>query len=227
MAAPHPLDRPVWSALSMRQRMLSHGDHRALRMDQDYGPFAASVDDSPAALAALADLIPPASNVVLLQAGDAPVPPGARIERSALGLQMIAEELAAAPNDSRIERLGDSDAAEMLALAMLTEPGPFASRTHQLGDFYGIREGGRLVAMAGERMKPEGFTEVSGVCTHPDHRGRGYAGLLMRLVAARIVGRAETPFLHVYATNSGAIALYRSLGYEMRCEVTMTLLARA
>jgi predicted GNAT family acetyltransferase len=79
--------------------------------------------------------------------------------------------------------------------------------------------------MAGERMKPAGFTEISGVCTHPDARGRGYAGALMRIVAARIVARGETPFLHVYASNAGAIALYRTLGFELRQELTMTVLS--
>ena len=84
---------------------------------------------------------------------------------------------------------------------------------------------GRLVAMAGERMKPDGFTEVSGVCTHPDHRGRGYAGALMRLVAGRILDRGETAFLHAYASNTGAIALYESLGFGLRRQVLMTRLA--
>jgi hypothetical protein len=81
--------------------------------------------------------------------------------------------------------------------------------------------------MAGERMKPDGFTEVSGVCTHPDHRGRGYAGALMRLVARRILDRGETPFLHAYASNTGAIALYETLGFTLRREVLMTRLSRA
>ena len=89
----------------------------------------------------------------------------------------------------------------MLALATLTRPGPFFARTHQLGAFIGVKQDGRLVAMAGERMQPTGFTEVSGVCTHPDPRGRGYAGGLMRQVAARILARGETPFLHAYADN--------------------------
>ncbi|MEI9963878.1 MAG: GNAT family N-acetyltransferase [Caulobacteraceae bacterium] len=104
----------------------------------------------------------------------------------------------------------------MLALATLTQPGPFFARTHQLGDFIGVKQEGRLVAMAGERMRPTGFTEVSGVCTHPDWRGRGYAAGLMRLVAARILARGETPFLHVYASNTGAIALYEALGFRLR-----------
>ena len=77
--------------------------------------------------------------------------------------------------------------------------------------------------MAGERMQPTGFTELSGVCTHPDHRDQGYAGALMRMVAARILARGEMPFLHVYASNEGAIALYRKLGYSARREITMTV----
>ncbi len=84
-----------------------------------------------------------------------------------------------------ITRLTDADAPEMLTLATLTEPGPFFSRTNELGDFAGLRIHDQLVAMAGERMKPEGYTEVSGVCTNPDHRGRGYAGSLMHLVSQK------------------------------------------
>jgi predicted GNAT family acetyltransferase len=122
----------------------------------------------------------------------------------------------------------------MLALATLTEPGPFFEKTHRLGDFVGVRAGGQLVAMAGERMKPDGFTEVSGVCTHPGHRGRGYAATLMRHVAARILARGETPFLHAYATthththnNHAAIALYQRLGFALRREILMTRLTPA
>jgi predicted GNAT family acetyltransferase len=114
----------------------------------------------------------------------------------------------------------------MLALATLTEPGPFFARTHQLGDFVGVRDGGRLMAMAGERMKPTGFTEVSGVCTHPDGRGRGYAGALTRAVVAKILARGEQPFLHVYAHNTGAIALYEALGFSLRRKMSMTVLTR-
>jgi hypothetical protein len=76
--------------------------------------------------------------------------------------------------------------------------------------------------MGGERMKPDGFTEVSGVCTHPDHRGRGYAAALMRKVATGIQARGETPFLHAYASNREALALYERLGFATRCEVLMT-----
>jgi predicted GNAT family acetyltransferase len=99
-------------------------------------------------------------------------------------------------------------------------------KTHLLGPFIGVRREGRLVAMAGVRLNLDGFTEVSGVCTHPDHRGRGYAGALMRVVAERMLARGETPWLHAYASNSGAIALYESLGFRLHGTVTASILVR-
>ena len=122
--------------------------------------------------------------------------------------------------------LDDADAEDMLALATLTAPGPFLARTNRLGGFVGVRDKGRLVAMAGERMKPGIFTEVSGVCTHPDHRGRGLAGFLMRVVAERIFARGEIPFLHSYASNAGANALYESLGFRTHQSIELTVLRR-
>jgi ribosomal protein S18 acetylase RimI-like enzyme len=143
-----------------------------------------------------------------------------------IGPLAAAETIAAGGAGFDIVALGEADAAEMLALATLTRPGPYRARTHELGDFIGVRQDGRLVAMAGERLKPVGFAEVSAVCTHPDHRGRGYAGALMRQVASRMLARGETPFLHVYATNTGAIALYEALGFRLGREIVMTVLAR-
>jgi predicted GNAT family acetyltransferase len=165
--------------------------------------------------------------VALVEAQDAPPPPGAAVMQHAILNQMIATAITRGDATFEIVPLGDGDAAEMLALATLTEPGPFFRRTHQLGDFIGVKQGGKLVAMAGERMKPQGFTEVSGVCTHPEHRGRGYAGGLMRIVAQRILARGETPFLHVYAHNTGAIALYEALGFHRRAAMHMTVLVRS
>ncbi len=141
---------------------------------------------------------------------------------------MVAEALTPAPAPAfGITPLTEADAPAMLALATLTRPGPFFSRTHQLGDFVGVKVDGALVAMAGERMKPTGFTEVSGVCTHPEHRGRGYADGLSRLVAARILARGETAFLHAYPSNTAAITLYQTLGFTLRREMAITVLTRA
>lgn len=222
----HPLDRPAWTSLLTRQRALARGEGAALRYDGDYAIFAATGNHEPVSLAALGTLIGATGPAIVLQKDPLPLVPGTRVEQHRMGVQMVAEMLSGAGETDFLE-LGDADAAEMLALATMTEPGPFFARTHRLGSFIGIRHDGLLVAMAGERMKPAEFTEVSGVCTHPDFRGRGYAGALMRVVAARIAARSETPFLHAYADNHGAIALYESLGFRVRCEVSVTVLEPA
>jgi len=223
MTEAHPLDRPAWTALQTTQRHLARGEGAALRYDGDYAIFAATGDHAPASLAALGALIRATGPAIVLEKDPLPPVRGTQIAQHRMGVQMVAATIAGGADIDFLE-LGDADAAEMLALATLTEPGPYFRRTHRLGNFIGIRDEGRLVAMAGERMKPEGFTEVSGVCTHPGWRGRGYAGALMRGVAARIVARGETPFLHAYADNRGAIALYESLGFRVRCAVNVTVL---
>lgn len=212
----HPLDRPVWTTLTTRHAALASGDARAWRIDAAVGPFAAPADAGRDSLAALARLLPPADELWLVEAEPLPLPPGLRTRQEAPLDQMVAEAVAPPAPAFEVRPLGAADAPEMLALATLTRPGPFRARTHELGQFVGVREGGRLVAMAGERMKVPGFTEVSGVCTHPDHRGKGYAAQLMRAVASRILAQGEAAFLHVYPSNTGAIALYEALGFRRR-----------
>ena len=220
----HPLDRPVWSALTTRQRHLAIGDEFARRFDPEIGPFAAVADDDPAHLARLAGLVADHGPVVLLQRGTIPVPPGTTARLTASGVQLVLSSLAAVAATSEPVPLGPADAAEMVALAKLTEPGPFEARTPELGGFLGVRVDGRLVAMAGERMRPEGYAEVSGVCTHPDHRGRGFAAMLSAAVADRIVARGETPFLHAYTSNRAAVGLYERLGFVLRTHVEVLAL---
>jgi hypothetical protein len=135
-------------------------------------------------------------------------------------LQMVCDNGIASP--ARIEtgldpiELGDRDSQEMIALTALTKPGPFGSRTHELGTYLGIRSQGELVAMAGERLKVPGHTEVSAVCTHPEHTGKGYAAILMVEVMKRIRERGETPFLHVREDNARAVEIYKRLGFRKR-----------
>jgi predicted GNAT family acetyltransferase len=227
MGDSHPLDRPIWSALTTRQAGLAQGDARAWRFAPAYGLFAAAAGLSAESQAALAALAPDEGAIGLVEIEIPPTPPGLILLSSARCDQRVAEELAERPADFAIESLGDGDAAEMFALAMLTKPGPFFARTHQLGRFVGVRVSGALVAMAGERMKLPGFTEVSGVCTHPDHRGKGYAATLMAHVGRAILARGETPFLHSYSDNDGANALYARMGFRLRRQVTFTQFARA
>ncbi|MFC9683763.1 GNAT family N-acetyltransferase [Streptomyces sp. NPDC056948] len=122
--------------------------------------------------------------------------------------------------DPAVVELGAGSAPEMLGLVERTRPGPFWPRTHELGTYLGIRDGGTLMAMVGERLRPPGWTEISAVCTAPEARGRGHAARLMRALIARIVDRGERPFLHVAEVNTGAIALYERLGFETRKHVT-------
>ena len=227
MTSAHPLDRPIFASLSTRQAPLAKGDAKAMRFDPDYAMFAATADDSDEAMATLAALVAAHGDTALVEADPVRVPPGATVASQALCHQMIASALTPAGEpDFEIVPLGEDDARQMFELATLTRPGPYFARTHRLGDFVGVKDDGRLIAMAGERMKPDGFTEVSGVCTHPDARGRGYAGALMRVVVTRILARGETPFLHAYAANTGAIGLYETLGFALRRELTMTVLIR-
>jgi hypothetical protein len=227
MEGSHPLDRPVWHALTTRQAHLAEGDARAWRFAPDYAVFAAAADDSRESHSALIELAPPEGVIALVETVPVAPPPGLTLRTQPTIHQMIATaDFVPGEPDLDFLALDDADAPEMLALATLTEPGPFFARTHQLGDFIGVKRDGRLVAMAGERMKLPGFTEVSAVCTHPDHRGHGFAGKLTRVVASRIVTRGETPFLHVYPHNTGAIALYEAMGFALRREMVLTVLER-
>jgi predicted GNAT family acetyltransferase len=226
----HPLDRPVWASLTTHHAPLSEGSVLARRFVPDVNLFASAVDDTPEALAALAQLVRPQETVFLAQVPEIVVPPGFEVLKVAKGVQMVATRSVATeagPEREDIRVLTDEDAPEMLALARLTEPGPFLTRTHVMGTFRGIRIDGRLAAMAGERLRFPGYTEVSGVCTHPDFRGRGLARSLSAAVTARIQARGERPFLHAWTSNRAAISLYEGLGFELRTEVNIAVLRRS
>ncbi len=175
----------------------------------------------------MAELVSPGESVFVAQVPAIVLPPGLVEVKAAKGVQMIAaRDTRFDASKGDIELLTDEDAPEMLALATLTEPGPFLRRTHVMGTFRGIRVGGRLVAMAGERMRFPGYTEVSGVCTHPEFRGRGFARRLSSVVAAGIEARGEQAFLHAWKGNVSAISLYEGLGFEVRTEVYVAVLKR-
>lgn len=222
------LDRPAWNCLTGPQAHLAAGGDEAWRIDPGYGPFAAAADRSDAALAALANLARPGDALWLVETEAWPVPLGMELVRTVPLVQMVAARpMAVLPGDAPCDPLGEPDAAAMTALALATEPGPWGEKTRLYGQFYGIRDAGRLAAMAGERMRPApGLAEVSAVCTWPDYRGQGLAGQLIRRVMAGFSVRGDVPFLHSYAGNAKAIGLYQSLGFEIRREMVVTILQR-
>src|SRR5579862_7997505 len=156
----HPLERPVWASLSTHHAPLSEGNTLARRFARDVNLFASARDDTPEAVAALAALVRPGETVFVLQVPKIVIPPGLVEVKAGEGVQMVATRNMLFETAGDILTLTDEDAREMLELATLTEPGPFLPRTHTMGTFLGIRIGGRLVAMAGERMRFPGYTEV-------------------------------------------------------------------
>jgi ribosomal protein S18 acetylase RimI-like enzyme len=220
------LDRPVWSSLTGGHRHFALGNALAVRYPREVGPFAALADDSPAAWTALAALLAPGESVMLVTPDPVAGADGLAATRLGPVLQMVATRDAGGASGATL-LLGEDDAAEMRSLTGLTNPGPFGVRTHELGEFLGIRDGGVLAAMTGERMRPSGMVEVSAVCVHPEHRGKAYARTLMVEKMRRIVDRGDLPFLHVYPDNAGAIALYESLGYVARRTLQLTKVTAA
>ncbi|ROQ77992.1 FR47-like protein [Streptomyces sp. CEV 2-1] len=221
---PHILDNAAWAALSGPHADLAERLGRAARYPTDVSPFSALADPAdPRAWGDLAALVGPGTATPV--SGARGVPEGWTIERSGDGVQLVGTALYAEPAPEA-ERLGPADVPEILDLVALTRPGPFLPRTIELGSYLGIRDRGRLIALAGERLHPPGWTEISAVCTHPDHRGRGLATRLVRAVAAGIRERGDTPFLHAAASNTHAIRLYESIGFTLRRR-TRFLLVRA
>ncbi|MGH7653422.1 MAG: GNAT family N-acetyltransferase [Gemmatimonadaceae bacterium] len=212
-----PLDNPAWHALNSHHAGLAVGDALAKRYPPRVTPFAAFAEPSEPAYASLAATLDGQSRVAILLDVPSDPPAGWRVVAAHPITQMVWEGGALPPAAiAAIEQMAPSDVAGMVALAELTKPGPMAERVLELGNYYGVRQGARLAAIAGERLHPTGYTEVSGVCTHPDFRGRGYAGQLVTSLVRRITARGETPFLHLKTDNNAALRVYESLGFRTR-----------
>jgi ribosomal protein S18 acetylase RimI-like enzyme len=210
-----PLDNPVLASLTGPHARFAERRGRVVRYPEDVAPFL-GLPDAPEEQDWLdvAGLAGPGA-VVVLAATAARPPAGWEVLDALPGVQLVDEGVAAAPDPEAV-RLGLADVPEMLDLVERTKPGPFRKRTVELGTYLGIRRGGALVAMAGERLHPPGYTEISAVCTDPGHRGQGLGTRLVLAVAAGIRERGETPMMHAAASNTSAIRLYLSLGFALR-----------
>jgi predicted GNAT family acetyltransferase len=224
--AMHPLDNVVWHSLTTRHAALAEVHDQARRFIPEISTIGAVLEPNNRGYESLGKLVKSGEtvNLALKEPYDDSRPEWT-LTRGTLMPQMVYEgngnELSAStPADvqilDQILELEAGDAEEMVELTSLTKPGPFARRTHELGTYIGIRKDGKLIAMAGERLKVPGHTEVSAICTHPEHTGRGYARILTTEIMRRILGRGETPFLHVRHDNARAIALYERLGFRIR-----------
>jgi ribosomal protein S18 acetylase RimI-like enzyme len=222
----------IWRCMTGSQRHLTIGTDRARRYAPGFSPIVAFADPEAPAFEDLAPVCEPDRPFYCSEwAGDAPA--GWRIQRDARMLVMAwagaAPPDAAAPGDGAAGAvpLSQAHVPQMCALADLTQPGPFDVRTIDFGEYFGVFDGGRLIAMAGERMHDAPRRELSGICTHPDAQGRGLARRLTALIVRRELARGETPFLHVVAANRRAITLYERMGFVTAREVPVRVVARS
>jgi ribosomal protein S18 acetylase RimI-like enzyme len=219
------LDNPVWTSLTTGHRSIARLNGRAGRYANDVSPLAGLEAPTAAAFADLSALVAPEEGVGLCSADPSEAPPDWQVIRTRPLEQMVCTRFEPAPASPPLE-LGEADLPEMLTLTAATEPGPFVAGTIRMGRYFGIRsETGRLIAMAGERLKPQGFIEISAVCTDPEFRGRGHAKALLNFLVALIFAEGKIPFLHVKSEN-GAMALYSALGFEVRRTMHLTVIVR-
>lgn len=222
----HPLDNPIWQALTTTHAGFAEICNGARKFPREVSMLGGFSEPTPEDYASLAALLT-ANESVGLFLQDPPYPPTPWVVVSAVPiLQMICQNGNSRGTQSTAQFVGltHSDVPEMQALAQLTKPGPFGVRTHEMGDYLGIRSAGILAAMAGERLRLPGYTEISAVCTHPHHLGHGYASALMAELIDRIRSRSELPFLHVRRENARAIQLYERLGFKQRTSFYYALL---
>lgn len=226
------MENPVWASLNGVLKDLSVGNDLARRFQTDVNVFAGTRDRSDTATAALYHILPEGGSVYLMQCVPVRVPEGSNVLMERAGVQyQSARSFVDGPEVKPkpgfpVQRMTDADAADILELATLTKPGPFFENTHRMGDFFGIRMDGRLIAVAGERFRCGKSSEVSAVCVHPDFQGKGLGRHMVAVSAANIEARGGVPFIQAWADNTPAIGLYKSMGFEFRTDILVTELSR-
>jgi len=222
----HLLDNIVWHALSGPQKKFSVGTDVIRRFAPGFSPIIGFADAERPNFNALVPFCEPDEHFYCGE-WSGPAPKGWQIQEESTMFRMIWEGPMPADNDGHgAIQLGPQHAARALELATLTRPGPFGLRTIELGDYLGFFEGDRLLAMGGERFHAGSYREISGVCTHPDFQGRGFAGRLMNKLIHRQMQRNETPFLHVMRDNTHARDLYKRMGFRDYRETVVRVISR-
>lgn len=222
----HPLDNPFWTALRSRHADLALGHGDVARYPADVAPFLGLAHADVEIGAACEALVPAGDSVYLLGVAPARVPAGWRLDAFAPLAQMIREAPVDVPEGASHRQLDDDDRDDVLALTALVYPHYFRPRTMALGRYFGVHADTALAAIAGERLATDDFQEVSAICTHPDHLGRGHAHRLTAMLTNDILAQGRTPYLHVSHANARAKALYERIGYRLRRDIGFWALRR-
>lgn len=223
----HVLDSPVWNALISGNKDLSYGTKKVKFFSKDVSPFAGFEENSTANFQLLHTLTAADRIAGFFTPGKLTLPDEWELLRSIVAVQMVYKnEQPPSQTKVPISRLTEKDVPAMLALTKLTNPGPFELHTIDFGHYYGIFENEKLVAMAGQRLHPFSYAEISAVCTHPDYTGRGYAGLLLSHQVERIKKEGCIPFLHTRSDNERAISVYKRIGFSERKKINIYIICK-
>ena len=216
----HLLDNPAWNALISGNKDLYYGTDHIRYFDRDVSPFAAFSENTNDHFRELYQMAAGDRVFLFVTPVEVKIPGPWKLLNCIKGNQMIYTQGAAVGEPAlELISLTKEHVPQMLSLTKLTNPGPFTERTIDFGHYRGIFEGDQLAAMAGQRLHAFNYAEVSAVCTHPEHTGKGYVRQLLIHQINRITASGEIPYLHVRSDNDRAIKVYESLGFATRCNV--------
>lgn len=223
----HKLDNPAYYGMISGNRDLSLGTEGVRYFPASVSPFVGMADHGAERFGELAGMLPRGQVAAVATAAEIVIPSAWKVVQHGMGLQMMGEGVAAAETgDWEFVPLRVEHVPQMVALAKLTNPGPFAERTIEFGNFVGVFDGERLMGMSGHRLHPVPYIEVSGVCVHPDYSGRGLGGALTLYQVEKIREMGELPILHVWASNTRAIGVYESLGFVTRTALHFNIIIK-